>query len=337
MLILLSLSLFTNAQEKPKHFLGIGIDGGASHLFLTKDLNPFAAYSYPKIGFFGGGEINYELHYNHFIFRTGFGVAYSVNENTYNAPEQIRQIDEYSTMQYHYQFSNFMEKTRWGTCYIPILFGGKYNSFYFLVGAKIGVLPFNTKVQSSTDVYIWGTDDDVINPMEGLYTHDMGNYSFENQWNNTTFKSVNAMFSAEIGITLNDKEIIRNKPLTQEEAFKKQNGKKKLSDRLQYKFSLFFDFGITNMMDYKANEIPYYTESGVMPQGGLIDIPKVNVTNPYSLYGYDPHKDAILNNFFCGIKFTLLYQPQAVKRKKKCNCMPHDRQSLKWKQIPSQK
>jgi len=168
-LLLCALSLLYSAlalsQDRPRHYLGLGVEGGASHLFLTENANPLHRYSTPKIGFFGGGELVYELQYNHFLFRTGINVLYSCNRNTYNPPEQSRQIDEYSTMQYHYRFSNFSEETRWGNCYLPILFGGKFNSFFFLAGAKIGFLPFSAKSKSSTDVYIWSTDEDVINPM----------------------------------------------------------------------------------------------------------------------------------------------------------------------------
>jgi len=154
----------------------------------------------------------------------------------------------------------------------------------------------------------------------------MGNYSFEGEWNPVSLENINVMLSLEFGISLNDREINTTRPLTQEEIFKEKTTKKKFSDCLHYRLSIFFDYGLTNMLVYKPNAIPYYYESGMQEEGGLIDIPKVNIVNPYSLYGYDPHKDAFLNSFFAGLKFVILYQPQPVKHKKKCNCLPRNRQ-----------
>jgi len=325
-IILCIASVATAAAQsstKPNSSIGLAINGGGHHLFLGPDLNPMNNYATPVPGGFGGGEFIYELQYKYFLFRLGFGFDYSFCWNKYNAPEQSRNIAEYPTMQYHYRFSNYTEKTSMGLGYVPIMLGVEYKHFYFLIGTKLGVLPVLSTVQSTVDAHIWGTDNDVINPMEGLYTHDMGDFSYTGDKRDVTFQQINAMASFEIGTSLGKKEEKRNRNETKEDRYRELHRKKTFAECVHYKIALFADYGLSNMLDFKANSVPYYTENGIEPDGGLIDIPGTNRIEPHSLYGYSPHKDAVLHNFYAGIRFSIMYQIPHRPPKKGSMAYPH--------------
>ena len=180
-------------KEKPNSNFGISLEGGLSHLFLGKNLSP-VGYTTPWWGGGGGGALYYELEYRHFLFRTGFGVDYTINNSRFAAPDYTATIAEYPGMTYHYSFPRFTETTRYGVGYVPVLFGGNFNKVFFLVGAKIGVLPFASTTTQKVDATIWGTDLDVIDPMEGLYTHQMTDYAYAGTKTAIDFNQLNIMF-----------------------------------------------------------------------------------------------------------------------------------------------
>jgi len=325
-IILLIASIATSAaqsSEKPNSSIGLAVNGGVNTLFLGPSLSPMNNYSTPVPGGFGGGEFIYELQYKAFLFRLGFGVDYSVCWNKYQAPDQSRSIAEYPTMQYHYRFSNYKEQTAMGLGYVPVMMGVEYKHFYFLVGTKLGVLPFLPTVQSTVDAYIWGTDNDVLNPMEGLYTHDMGEFSYKGDKRTIDLNQLNIMASFEIGASFGKKQPKLSRNASKEERYRELHRKKKFSECVHYKIALFADYGLSNMLSYKANSIPNYTENGVEANGGLIDIPEVSRVEPYSLYGYSPHKDAILHNLYAGIRFSVMYQIPHRAPKKGNMAYPH--------------
>ena len=77
--LLLFVAMFAQKELANSH-IGLSLEGGGSHLFLGSNLSPIG-YSTPKWGYGGGGALYYELEYKHFLFRTGFGVDYTVNNN----------------------------------------------------------------------------------------------------------------------------------------------------------------------------------------------------------------------------------------------------------------
>lgn len=321
--ILFSAIAIGQIAEKPNSRIGLAINGGASHLFLGPGLNPMNSFSTPSWGWFAGGEFVYELEYKHFLFRTGFGTDYSQSMNLFQPPLQSRSINEYPTMQYHYEFSNYKEKTSMGLGYVPVMFGAEFSHFYFLVGSKVGVLPYLSSTQSSVDAYIWGTDDDVINPMEGLYTHNMGKFSYIGTKTDITFKQINVMASFEVGVCLGKKEPKKSKKKSKEAIYREMRRKKSFAECTHFKISLFADYGLMNMLDYKPNRVAYYTENDIHPDGGLIDIKETDKIIPQTMFGYEPHKNAVLNNLYAGIRFSMVYQIPHRPPKKGSMAYPH--------------
>ena len=312
---LLPLTLMAQ-KEKPNSNIGISLEGGFSHLFLGKNLSP-VGYAKPWLGGGGGGALYYELEYKHFLFRTGFGVDYTVNNNRLNVPDYKAFIAEYPGMTYHYTFNKYNETTHYGVGYVPVMLGGNFDKMFFLVGAKIGVVSFGGSTLPKTDVTIWGTDDDIIDPMTGLYTHQMDDYSFTGEKTSMAFNNLNIMGSFEIGLNLdsrlwkaskeedkskslkdrrNAQKKAKKKPINKGAYYKKLHEKKAFKDCLHYRISLFADYGISNLLPSN------------MPSGDLMKFNNISDITPNSIYHYSAHQSAVLNNLLVGVKLAIQYE-----------------------------
>ena len=314
MCALLPVSLMAQKEKANSHF-GLSLEGGFSHLFLGSNLSPVNGYTTPGLGYGGGGALFYELEYKHFLFRTGFGVDYTINNSHFTAPDYTASIAEYPGMTYHYSFPRYTETTHYGVGYVPVLFGGNFNKMFFLIGAKIGVLPFVGTTEQKVNAKIWATDADVIDPMEGLYTHELTDYSYAGTKTTVDFNQLNIMGSFEIGLNLDkkiwqaskeqrqdakDKKKGKNakkkKPVNRAEYYRKLHQKKSFKDCLHYRLSLFADYGCMNMLPKSR------PTADLMTFNGLTDIA------PHSVYNYTPHADAVLHNCMVGIKFAIQYE-----------------------------
>lgn len=303
--------------ERTRSNFGFSVEGGFSHLFPGKDINPFAGYTTPALGGGAGAAIFYELQYKHFLFRTGFGVDYTFNYSKFNSPDYTAGIAEYPSMRYHYDFHEFKEKTSYGIGYVPVYFGGLFNRFFFLVGAKIGVLPFLSFTQAKTNATIWATDNDVIDPMKDIYTHEMKDYSFTGPRAPIDFNRLNVMGSLEFGVNLDKsawQKKSKNKRVDRAQQYRELHRRKTFKERLHYRLSVFADFGVMNMLSYKANPVPNPATGET--QGGLYAFNGVSDITPASVYGYAPHANAFLNNTMVGIKFAMMFElPQKAPKK----------------------
>lgn len=306
--VLLPLGLSAQ-QEKPNNNIGISVEAGFSGLLLGSGLA--AGYATPWFGGGGGGALYYELQYKHFLFRTGFGVDYTVNNNRLNVPDYTAPIVEYPGMTYHYTFNRYNEKTNYGVGYVPIMLGGNFDRLFFLAGAKIGLLSFGGSTVPRADVTIWATDEDVINPMKGLYTHQLTDYTYTGSKTPLKFNGLNIMGSFEIGINLDcklwkarseaDKNLkgkknAKKKPVDKGAYYKQLHKKKSFKDCLHYRISLFADYGFSNLLP-----------SG-LPTSELVKFNDVSDITPYSVYNYTPHQNAVLNNLLVGIKLAVQYE-----------------------------
>lgn len=316
MAIIAAISTTMNAQDnRPTSYLGISAEGGVSHLFLGNPFSPLDAYTTPSWGGGGGGEIFYELVYKHFMVHAGFGVNYTYNQSFLSLEDYSVDIAEYPTMQYKYSFDNYLEKNTYGVGYIPIKLGASFDRWYFLVGAKIGLLSFAGTSQVQTDVTIWGQDEDIIDPLYGLHTHQMGEYSYVGEKRGIDFAPFNAMLSAEIGINLNKRLWIdekEKKKYDRAQRYRNLRKKKSLKELTTFRLALFADYGISNLHIYQTNPVPFAGEN----TGGIVAFDGLTELHPYSLLGYKPHKDSPLNNLLVGIKLSAQFEiPKKAPKK----------------------
>lgn len=304
----LAIPLFSQYGPRLNHRFGAALEAGWAQLWLSSNLSPKTNVAPSLGGWFGGGELVYEMEYNHFLARFAVASDFSNNWNRFDAPSQTRTLVEYPTMTYTYDFTNFKQKTTYANLNIPIMVGAEFSTFYFLVGTKLGLYPFRSSIRSSVDAHVWGTDEDVIDPIYGLYTHDMGNYSFTGPKQPLSLNAFGATASVEVGLFLGKQAQQIDKRMTKDLIYKELHRQKSFAECIHYKVALFADYGLADMYSYQPNEVAYQTTNGFESGGGLIDIPQANTALPNSMYGYTPNKNEILHNLFVGLRCAIMYQ-----------------------------
>lgn len=312
-----STSAFAQQDNRCNSNFGFSIEGGFSHLFFGNNLNPLENFATPSYGGGAGATFFYELQYKHFLFRTGFGVNYSLSTNRFESPDYSVGIKEYPTMTYHYDFSNFRETTTYGIGYVPVYFGGLFNRFFFLIGAKIGVLPFYSFTWSNVDMAITATDNDIIDPLENMPSHQIGNYALKSPYFPIEYNRLNVMGSLELGINLDKAAWQKKDPkqkLDKAQQYRELHRRKSFKERQHYRLSFFLDYGCMNMFSYRPNPTP--NPETMSTNGGLYAITGVSNVTPGSLYGYSPHANGFLHNMMFGIKFAMMCEvPHKVPKK----------------------
>lgn len=300
------LPLFLSAQNALTHSAGVSADAGFSNLFFGK--NAFSGdYARPLLGGGGGLALFYELQYRRLLVHTGLGFDYTANRNRLDVPEYIGSIAEYPAMKWHYNFDRYTEHTGYGTAWIPVMLGGRFDRWYFLAGAKIGVFNFGS-TQPVTKVNIWAEDPDVIDPMKNLYTHQLTDYTFKGQKTNPHFAPFNLMGSLEAGMYFGmDKDDEENlSALDAAQLYERRKEKKPFKDCLRYRLSLFVDYGFSNLL------------AGHTADGSLLAFNEVSDITPHSIYDYSDYAKGSLNNFLIGAKFAVICEvPNKAPRAKK--------------------
>lgn len=178
--------------------------------------------------FVGGGGgligVGYELHHRRFMFRIGpeFRLFSSLDKlNHYSLDADGQKIpasydvvrNDYSTMTQHYTFTNLRENQLVGQVMLPIMFGGNFERYYFLAGAKIGYNVFDmwhqrgsltTSVTEQMGIEDW-TDvpsHDLVT-VSSIVDHPMYTGTAKGR-NSIGLGGLDATISAEFGVNLND-------------------------------------------------------------------------------------------------------------------------------------
>ena len=318
-----SVAMHAQVDNRPTSYIGLQIGGGFSNLLLTNPQQVPDFTSRPLLGGGGTAGLFYNLQYKHFLFHTGFGVNYTFNRNAFDIQDITAAIVEYPTMKYHYTFDNYVANTTYGVGYVPVMLGMSYEKWYFLVGAKLGVLSFANSTRSQADVTLWATDEDVIDPMHGLHTHNMQTYHLESTKTNFDFAPFNAMLSAEVGITLNKHvwmDAKERKKYDRAQRYRNARKKKTFKQLTTYRLSLFADYGLSNIRPaYQANSAPYEAQQ----QGGIATLNSTSDLTLHSAFGYEPYRNSILNNLFVGVKLAMQVEMPKKAPKKGNLALPY--------------
>lgn len=301
-LSLLIASIASAQDNRAKSYVGFNIGAGTSNLFLGSQ----DAMTTPLLGLGATAGVFYELEYKHLLFHTGFGVDYSINKNIIPIGDMSVNIAEYPTMLYHYSFDNFTEKNTYGVGYVPVMLGASFKRWYFLAGGKFGVLSFANTAQSQTDVTAWATDQDIVGTLENMPIHGLQDFHITSDIMPIKMQPFNIMLSAEIGLHLTKKawqpEV--KKKMDKAERYREAKRKKTLKERTNYKLSLFADYGLSNIHNYKPNLVPHNADE----VGGLISMANAKDMKPYTVLGYQPYATSPLNNLLVGVKLTLQFE-----------------------------
>lgn len=129
------MSAQTELNPEITHFVALHGDAGYSSLLHSMKGRT------PAMGINANIGIDYRLQYNHFLFSVGAEGMYQLNANHIGQlTETIRMRDtEGEQFDMHVRVDKSQDLTHMANANIPILFGGEWNRFYFLVGPKVSV------------------------------------------------------------------------------------------------------------------------------------------------------------------------------------------------------
>lgn len=321
-LLAVTITMQAQVDTRPTHYIGIDAGAGYSHLFFGDIWKPYQSVAKPLSGWGVDGSLFYEFEYQHFLLHAGFGVQFVSGRNRLPIGDYTATIQEYPSMAYHYSFSNFTERTRYAVAHVPIMVGGQWEKAYFLVGAKLGVLPFGGNTKSKSQVQTWATDDDIIDPLYNLPTHDMRTFDIQGTRQAVKYSPFNAMLSAEVGLNLdkrawaNEKE---RKRMDRAQRYHNLHRKKTLRERTHVRIALFADYGVSNLHSYQANPVP----EGENATGGIVAFNGLTDLQPYSMLGYSVHQNVPLHNFLLGVKVAVRFEMPKKAPKKGAMANPY--------------
>lgn len=282
-----------------------GLVGNYSTASLGKNTRFAETFQQRFIG--GGGGllgVGYELHHNRFLFSVGPELRFfsSRNNIAYTA-DVIR--DDYATITQHYLFDDYRETQAVGQVMVPIMFGGNFERYYFLAGAKVGYTFMGNYTQhGGLTTYVtehlaiddwmeqtahnWKTADIDEHP---LYT---GGNKGKNKW------GLDIALSAEFGVNLNE---------FFPDEWNKRNEESAHPWRMRV--GAFIDYGM-----------PILSSSDKQEGNHFVDVPVINELgnehNPGMLTTRSLHQtdlaDKSLSSLLVGVKFTALFQLNKIKQ-----------------------
>lgn len=261
-LLLLGISVSHADAQIQNKFLFWGSAGYSSLLTDAKNIDAFG-----NVGFgFGGG---YEFQANRFKIHTGIEYVnlrsnLRLNDFTHSRLMLDTEDDEYMG---HFKFSGNKDRYKFGYVNIPLMFGGQFGHFYFLVGGKFGL---NLSASSTTESTIKSTS-----------TYPAFMVDFENMPNHF-FTTVNEETKYKIAFEQNISA-----------AFEMGFYLKKEASNIHYRFSLFCDYGLNKIY------------SNPSPQDVLLSKYGADYFQPV-LNNFLLSNQTKVNALYAGLKFTLV-------------------------------
>lgn len=269
----------------------------------------------------GGGMLGlgYELHYkkkgskspNEFIFSVGpeFRFLSSKDKLDFGLGEGQQfanqfNVDraDYSSMALHYDFTGLREWQYVGQVMLPIMFGGNFDRYYFLAGAKVGWGVLN-KYQQMGRLTTSVSEMQAIEDWYDVPSHDLVTeaklldhplYAGPAKGNNSfgLFGGLDAALSAEFGINLNE---------FFSETWQGENEAK--PHPWHMRLAAFIDYGIPNIWSKPTPENSL----------ALVNATANNISTN-SLYQSDWANGSRVNSLLVGVKFTALLQLNKPKQ-----------------------
>lgn len=283
-LVLIVATMFcvqaTYANDKLIGYLGVTAEAGYSNLFFSPFNSSDISYRpLPGGGF--GGAFTFDFEYKKFLFQTGLGVTYTFNQNFFHF-ENKNPLSIIPTPGMKFLNADMTEQTTHLFGYVPIKLGMKWQRWYFLAGAKVGIFSMGGKSRSLIDMTMTSLEE--ANDANLSYKH------FTSDYEPFAYNHLNAILSAEIGLDIN-KQAWKEDPKQSKEKmdaaqrYREAKRKKSLAELTHYRVALFVDYGLNNLQNAELN---------------------------YRPIGADAYRSNRLNNFMAGVKVTFNFElPQS--------------------------
>ena len=230
------------------------------------------------------------LHRKSGRIETGLDFRFLNSTSCYGFNAQRKDLTYGAT--YNYLFDKLTETRNMLEIGIPVMFGGQFDRYYFLLGAKIHYgLPMGYSQKGMYDITV--NDPALVEP------YGMGIYELNGQTNQAIkFNPLDVSLAAEIGIDLDD--------WLQAEPDPKKSQKVKPGQRLpfgrehvHYRVGLFAEYGVLNTnatpkanpVEFNGNDVAVYKSNTLLAMNG----------------------NTKLNNLFVGAKFTIQFEVPGKK------------------------
>ena len=286
-------------KQYSRHF--VTVDGGVGYSALmhkTADA--------PWKGLAGGNlQIGYEWRYKSFLLHSGVELGSLNNINPVSDFSQQWQgvyTDPLGTtagITETFAFASYKETQLLGQLNIPVMAGARFNSFYFLAGAKLGIPLWHT-VSIKTDLATTARFDDLIGEMSEVRNHNL--YSAAETSKGSFSARFNPQLSAEVGWY-----VFENQPQPSKNKAKPgQKGKLPLACRV----ALFADYGLVSCVGTKAD------------YAAVSDPSALNWSREYSLVPLYSTTTSKVNSLLVGAKVSMLMQVSKEPVIKKSSTTP---------------
>lgn len=283
------------------HRLGFSLQGGYSSIFPSM----FDADGYqPKAkGWIGGGAgFDYQLRYKRFLFQTGLEFQTYNSMTAVNTLTQTFGMEPYGDkMTFCYDYADVKDKWRTSYIQLPLLFGMEFadKNAYFLAGPKVGYsLTGHSDIEGNMTTTI--IDKEAIDPFQQMDNHALVNGKHLSANQNVKF-GLNLALAAEVGICL-DKWM---QPKTTQN--KRKSSGQALLERMHTRLALFAEYGALNIMQPGNVNTSYALTAPVDYTKVLSGENPVEQASMVSAVQARAAKDARLNPFMVGVKFSMLF------------------------------
>lgn len=194
----LCASAFTPLSPETLHFISLHGDLGYSALLHTIAGQPPAAGLNANIG------ADYRLYHNNFLFSIGIEGMYDLNANRLDEHDEVLLMrdTEGDIFNMHVHVDKSRDLAHMVNLNIPLLVGGEWGRFYFLVGPKVSLNLYGS-TSSVAQITTYGEYDRYYDDFYDMPNHQfvtgqhMGSATMPMKWN------FNIMAHAEIGGRIN--------------------------------------------------------------------------------------------------------------------------------------
>lgn len=290
----------TNPKVTPTHYINLSPRIGYS-LMMNQAENCDTKY----IGGVGGGlQLSYMLEYKHFLFETGLAFDILSSTSQYNGLNAMRdkadcRLGDFLNpaapavfAELRYISHDLKESVMGGYASLPIMFGGEWDPFYFLVGARINYGAFATFKQS-------GSYDLNVQKEYGV----VGNSYTVNQYINAVAPEDNKYkidpldIRAAIELGLDLDKWLQKQPDKKKAKVKPGERYPFGREHVHYKLALFAEYGLLNSNQNETADALAFEKNGV-PTPGIEPLYSRTVMT----------SAAKQNNLFVGAKFTIGFE-----------------------------
>jgi len=189
---------YTPLSPEVTNFVSLHGDAGYSSLLHT------ISGQKPAVGMNANIGLDYRLLYNSFLFSVGVEGMYELNANLLDGLDRsLQMVDtEGDLFEMHVLVNKSRDLTHMVNVNVPLLFGGEWGRFYFLVGPKVSLNLYGS-TSSSARVTTYGEYDKYYDDFYEMPNHQFVNDQYMSSESMPLKWNLNVMAHLEIGGRVN--------------------------------------------------------------------------------------------------------------------------------------